>query len=166
MKVSKWLGISGLAMLVFLFGSSTVPAEQMEKSGKSTLHSAYKGVGNVTAVAENRLHWGGIYWGHSFNDSGSGFLHNVVWNCPAASDIANGTVSFKGYCTMTDADGDKTFGDWSGGGPMTGEITGNMKISGGTGRYSGIEGSIDFQCKAVGTDDQLSCTQQVEYELP
>ena len=121
MKVSKWLGIGGLVMLVFLFACSIVPAEQMEKSGKSTLHSAFKGVGNLTEVAPNRTHWSGIYWGHSFNDSMSGFLNRVVWNCPAAADITNGELTFKGYCTLTDADGDKIFGDWSGGGPVTGE---------------------------------------------
>ncbi len=165
MKVSKWLGIGGL-MLVFLFACSIVPAEQMEKSGKSTLHSAFKGVGNLTEVAPNRMHWGGIYWGHSFNDSMSGFLHRVVWNCPAAADIANGEVTFKGYCTLTDADGDKIFGDWSGGGPSTGEIVGHVNMTGGTGKYTGIKGGWDFQCRGVGTDDQLFCTQQVEHELP
>jgi hypothetical protein len=98
------------------------------KSGKKvTAHSSYKGVGTLTNVAPNRMHWGGIYWGHSFNDSMSGFLHDVVWNCPASADIANGQVTFKGYCTLTDADGDKIFGDWSGSGPATGESWGRSK---------------------------------------
>ncbi len=96
----------------------------------------------------------------------SGFLHQVVWNCPAAADIANGEVTFKGYCTLTDADGDKIFGDWSGGGPVNGDIVGHVNMTGSTGKYAGIQGSLDFQCRGVGTDDQLFCTQQVEHELP
>ena len=161
-KLLKFVALVAVVSLLPHFGG----AEQIGRSGKTTIHSSYKGVGNVSNVAENRMLWGGIYWGHSFNDAGSGFLHDVAWNCPAAADIASSQVTFKGYCTLTDADGDKIFGDWSGGGPLTGEIKGNLKMTGGTGKYSGIKGGLDFQCKGVGTDDQLSCKQQISYELP
>jgi hypothetical protein len=167
MIVSKWVTIGGLVTLSILtFVVTLVVPTEVKSSSKVTLHSAYKGVGTLTNVTPNRTHWGGIYWGHSFNDSMSGFLHKAVWNCPAAADIADGQVTFKGYCTLTDADGNKVFGDWSGSGPLTGEITGRLKMTGGSRRYATIKGSLDFQCKGVGTDDQLFCTQQVEYELP
>lgn len=158
--------LAGVVVVFFGISCIRAQAEQLSKTGTAEMHSAFIGVGTSTEVDDNRVHWVGTYWGHSFNDAGNGFLHDAVWNCPAASDIADGIVSFKGYCTVTDTDGDKVFGEWSGGGPMTGEITGRVDFTGGTGKYSGIQGEWDFKCRAIGNDNQLSCTQQTSYELP
>ncbi len=153
------------AVAITAMTAGDVGAAQLGSSGTGETHGAFKGVGTATEVGPNRVHWSGTYWGHSFNNAGDGLLHNTVWNCPAASDIADGVVDFKGYCTVTDPDGDKIYGSWSGGGPATGEITGSVEMTGGTGKYSGIQGGLDFQCRAVGNDDQLHCIQQFEYQL-
>ncbi len=163
----RTMGFVLAAVTLFLSASSAfhVEAEQLGRSGTAEIHSAYKGVGTATEVGPSRVHWSGTYWGHSFNNAGDGLLHNMVWNCPAAADIPDGVVDFNGYCTITDPDGDKIYGSWSGGGPLTGEITGSLEMTGGTGKYSGIQGSFDFQCRALGADDQLGCVQQVRYQL-
>jgi hypothetical protein len=141
-------------------------AEPLAKSGKVTIHSGYKGDGTTTQIGDNRMYWSGTYWGVSFNDTGKGFLHNVAWNCPAISDINSGMIQTKGYCTLTDTDGDKNNGDWVGKGTVGAESKGRFDVNGGTGKYMGIKGGWDFQCKSVGSDGQLYCQQQVAYTLP
>ena len=82
------------------------------------------------------------------------------------SDIYDNTIHTKGSCVVTDTDGDKFFGDWTGKGPVGGEFAGEVTISGGTGKYAGMQGNWDFHCLGVGTDDQLYCRQKYTYKLP
>jgi hypothetical protein len=39
-------------------------------------------------------------------------------------------------------------------------------IDGGTGKYSGIQGSMTFKCKYVSPNGELECTQRMDYKLP
>lgn len=162
--ITQILAIAVLVLTTSLVANSA--AEPLAKNGKVTIHSGYKGDGTTTQLGDRRMYWSGTYWGVSFNDVGNGFLHNVVWNCPAISDINSGMIQTKGFCTLTDADGDKINGDWVGKGTVGAEFNGHLDISGGTGKYMGIKGGWDFQCESVGSDTQVSCRQQVTYTLP
>ena len=135
-------------------------------SGTGTIHSAFKGDGTTTQIGQNRLYWTGAYWGFSFNDAGKGFLHQMAWHCPAITDIHNGLMTTKGACTLTDAEGDKLYGDWTGKGAVGGEFAGNLTISDGTGKFAKMQGGWDFHCWGVGTDAQLYCHQTYNYTLP
>ena len=160
------LAVTGLTLGSVLVVTSAVNGQQLAKSGSFEFHSAYKGVGETTEVSEHRSYWSGNYWGLSFNNEGKGFLHNMVWNCPAAYEVVDGTLNMKGFCVLRDADDDKIFGDFAGSGPLGGELTGRQDLSGGTGKYAGIQGAWDFRCWAVGADNQFYCHQQGNYKLP
>jgi hypothetical protein len=155
-----------LALNLMLLSGISAHAEQLAKSGNGTIHSGFQGVGTTTPIGDKRAYWTGAFWGVSFNDEGKGFLHEAAWNCPAITDINNNVMQTKGSCTLTDTAGDKVYGDWTGKGPVGGEFAGDLTISGGTGKYAGIQGSWDFHCGGIGTDNQLYCRQKYNYKMP
>ena len=165
---AKWSVIS--CIVVLSVGALSVlapPVEaQIAKSGTGTIHSGFKAIGTTTPIGDKRMYWTGAYWGVSFNDEGKGFLHQLVWHCPAISDIHNNMITTKGSCMLTDTDGDKFGGEWTGKGPVGGEFSGAITLSSGTGKYTGIQGGWDFHCWGVGTDDQVYCRQQYNYKSP
>ena len=114
--------------LTVLFAVGAYAAEPLAKNGTGTLHSGFRGVGTTTPTADKRLYWMGSFWGVSFNDEGKGVFHHAAWNCPAISDIYDNTIHTKGSCVVTDTDGDRFFGDWTGKGPVGGEFAGEVTI--------------------------------------
>ena len=131
----------------------------------ATLYSGWKSVGEWREVAEGRSYWLGIYWGVSHNVSGEGMGHEMAWNCPAAAQIVDGELDSHGYCTMVDPDGDQIFAQFAGKEALGDPFKRRQDYTGGSGKYEGIEGGHDFDCRAVGVD-QFACRQDVEYTLP
>lgn len=156
---------TGLVMVLMVMASVT-HAEPLGKSGTGTIHSGWKAIGETIPIGENRSFWTGATWGVSFNDQGKGFLHNVAWHCPSINDIDNDMITTKGSCALTDTDGDKIYLDFTAKGPVGGEFVGRTKMSGGTGKYAGIQGGWDFNCWDAGPDGQLYCHQKYSYKLP
>jgi hypothetical protein len=39
------------------------------------------------------------------------------------------------------------------------------KITGGTGKFRGIQGQAPFQCRSLNDKAQITCTQQFEYQF-
>jgi hypothetical protein len=72
----------------------------------------------------------------------------------------------QGQCSWSDADGDKIFTDWTGSMPPNAQFDGVHKLTGGTGKFSGIQGKAQFHCKALNASGQYACTHQFEYQLP
>ena len=158
---------AGIVLMVATLSVAVQVAEaQLPKSGTGTIHSGWKGMGTTTETGKNRMYWTGAFWGVSFNDEGKGFLHNAAWHCPAITDINNGMMSTKGSCTLTDSDKHKIHVDWTGKGKVGGEFKGDVTMSDGTGKYTGIQGGWDFRCMGVGPDGQLYCHQKYNYKLP
>jgi hypothetical protein len=160
---SKAVVLMTLYLLVFV---GVMMAEPLAKSGKVAFHSGWKGEGVMTKISDERMYWQGSYWGVSFNDAGKGIFHGAVLHCPAVTDIHNKMLRTKGLCTVLDAEGDTIFGDWTGQGSVGGEFAGRLTMTGGTGKYEGIEGGWDFQCQFIGAHDQGTCRQQATYKLP
>jgi hypothetical protein len=130
----------------------------------ATLYSGWKSIGEWREVGEGRSYWLGIYWGVSHNVGGEGMGHEMAWNCPAAAQIADGTLTSHGYCTMVDPDGDKIFAEFEGKADLGEQFRGHQDYTGGSGKYEGIEGGHTFDCRAIGTD-QFACRQDIEYTL-
>ncbi len=154
---------SGLSLAVFYAATG---AQQMPKSGNFNLHSGWKSTGETTKAAENRIYGFGSFWGVAFNDKGSGPLHSGPAVCSYVLDLVNGVGPGKGQCSWGDVDGDKIFTDYSGSLTAAGQFDGMNQITGGTGKYSGIQGKAPFQCKAISANGHWACTQQFEYRLP
>ena len=156
------------ALVVSAVTVSIAVAVDLPKSGSFTIHSGWKFVGEVTQVAENHTFIYGGAWGLTYNDMGKGPLHLGGVLCALTQEVINGGGPAKGYCSWGDADGDKIFTDWSGKlTPGGGEFNFNgvNEITGGTGKFAGIQGKAPFQCKAMGIG-QFMCKQQFEYRLP
>lgn len=144
---------------------SAASAQELPKSGTFAVHSGWKAIGETTQVAEGRSYGYGSFWGVVFNDKGSGPLHAGPAVCSYTLEIMNGLTG-QGQCTWSDVDGDKIFTDWTGSMPPKGEFEGRMKITGGMGKYAGMQGKVSEQCKALNANGQWACTEQFEYRLP
>jgi len=47
----------------------------------------------------------------------------------------------------------------------SGPLDGALKITGGTGKFKGIQGQGSFQCTTLNDKGQYSCVQQFDYSL-
>ena len=131
----------------------------------ANIHSTAKADGTWWQVADGRMYWAGTFWLTSFNDSGEGFANEWGWNCPATGVMVDGAGQFKGFCIMTDGEGDKIFGSWDGGFPPGENFVGHVDYEAGTGKFEGITGGHDFACNGISADEQYICRQKAEYTL-
>jgi len=79
-------------------------------------------------------------------DVSDGFLDKTEVTCPATSDSVNGVdTAARGYCIVTDKDGDKAFLVWQGKGTGAGSAdAGTFQWTGGTGKFAGLQGNNTF----------------------
>ena len=107
----------------------------------------------------------GNFWGVAFNDAGSGPLHAGPVVCAYTLDTVGGAGTLQGACAWGDADGDKIFTSYVGKVSASGALEGMNNITGGTGKFDGIQGKAPFQCQFLNDQSQAMCTQQFEYQL-
>jgi hypothetical protein len=150
----------GLAVPVMAQQKADLP-----QSGTFKLHSGWKAVGETTPIADDHVFGSGNFWGVTYNDTGTGPLHNGAVVCPYTLDTIKGAGTAQGTCAWGDADGDKILTSYSGKISSSGSLDGLNQITGGTGKFSGIKGQAPFQCKFVNDKGQVTCTQQFEYRL-
>lgn len=91
----------------------------------------------------------GVGQGPFFNDAGSGFLHHAIVVCPGRGYIDKGMLSFSGYCTATDKDGDKAVMEWRCE-RTSPRCVGTAEWIGGTGKYAGMTGRTHFDAGGLG----------------
>jgi hypothetical protein len=92
-------------------------------------------------------------------------LHIKTANCPYISEISGDTISLVGKCAWTDGE-DDIFTEWHTTFPASkGVADGAQTFTGGSGKFSGIQGSNPFQCRLAGKEGQFLCTQSWIYEL-
>ena len=153
------LGV-GLAMPVAAQQNNPLPS-----SGTFKLHSGWKGIGETTKISEDHTFGSGNFWGVSFNDAGSGPLHVGPVVCAYTLDTVGGAGTLQGACAWGDADGDKIFTSYVGKVSTSGALDGMNNITGGTGKFDGIQGRAPFHCQFLNDQSQAMCTQQFEYQL-
>jgi hypothetical protein len=100
----------------------------------------------------------------TFNDAGSGPLHNGAVLCAYELELVNGAGPFGGPCAWSDSAGDKIFTTYTGKIAAVG-ASGAHQITGGTGKFSGIQGKGSFQCTTLNDKAQYACTQEFDYSL-
>lgn len=169
MNKKSWIAFCTVLSGVLLgLATATASADDVPKSGKATFNTGWKLTGTLVKLTDTRVYWSGLDWGVWFNARGTGLLHRATAICPDIADIENGIVNAKGFCTLTDSDGDKIFGDWSGKQPSpTAEFAGLGQLIGGTGKFTGIQGKWEFYCRfANPAEGQAYCRQELDYRLP
>jgi hypothetical protein len=146
--------------------SNAFAAEALPKSGSVSVHSGYWSIPETITYAEKRAQGHGNNRGVTFNDKGSGPLHLGPTDCFYVFSTATDPTKIKGYCTFGDGDGDRIFTDFKGVLTPANYFEGTHDIDGGTGKYSGIQGTMTFKCKFAGSNGELECTQRMDYKLP
>ena len=155
----------GLALATGLVFAQCAHAQQLPRSGSISWHTGWKAAADVVNVAENHVIGRGNVTGVTFNDKGSGPLHLGPANCVDTFDLIDGEGTDKGFCAFGDADGDRIFTAFTGTIGPDG-ASGTNEITGGTGKYAGIQGSGPWKCKFAGTNGELQCVQRLDYRLP
>jgi len=146
------------------FGPPAIAAD-LPQSGSIKVHSGWKSIGEVVQVGENHVFGAGNFWGVTFNDTGSGPLNGGAAVCSYTSELTNGAGPVQGACAWGDSDGDKFYVNYSGKIAASGVLDGLNKISGGTGKFKGIQGQGPFHCTTLNDKGQYNCTQQFDYSL-
>ena len=147
------------------FGAEAMAAD-LPKSGTIRTHIGIKANAVVVPVGEKRILVAATVGGVIYNDAANGPLNGDAWTCAFAQDFDNGTAKIEGYCASGDASGlNRIFVTFSGTSTAA-SGTGTGVITGGTGRYSGIQGKLAYQCVvADGAQGLYNCTQQFDYQL-
>ncbi len=158
--------VSGLSFAGVVAAAS---AQQLPKSGSISFHTGWKFVGEAVTVADKHVQGHGSVAGVTFNDGGAGPLHLGPANCFETFFVIDGRGRNKGYCAFGDTDGDRIFTEFTGNfvpGAGGGGGNGTNEIAGGTGKYTGIQGSGPWKCKPSGANGEIQCAQRLDYRLP
>jgi hypothetical protein len=141
-------------------------AEELAKRGTYSALYGWTYSATVHQLEEGHIFIHDVYKGTFFNDAGKGFLHKASMVCPAVTDLKNGRGTARGYGIFTDKDGDKAFIDWKGTiDPETG-FSGTYKWTGGTGKYTGIQGNSTFRASLIGKTTEGFGVLKGEWRLP
>jgi hypothetical protein len=159
-----------LVVVVSLLGA-TAEAQQLPKSGKYTGKYASHLVGEARKVYE--LEKGHVFIlgasnGVFLNDVADGFLDKTEVTCALVSDVVDGIQnSGHGYCIVTDKDGDKAFlVHQAGKGSAPGRIDGTFQWTGGTGKFTGIQGNNAYHVTQIGKNPASWIVWEGEWQLP
>jgi hypothetical protein len=156
--------LSATAVLAAMTGLA-VAGEPLPKSGAFHITGGFKTVVSENIVLGDQHSYGtATAWGVVAGDGGP--LHLVTAFCPHISETTADKIADTGKCAWVDAEGDKVLTEWSGEFLLkTGAGGGPQTITGGTGKFSGIQGSAPFKCQALSDKMQFTCTAEWTYKL-
>jgi hypothetical protein len=150
--------------------SAPAVAQQLAKSGKyrgKLTNHGVAGAGQNYELEKSHVFFIGLVDGVFLNDVADGFLDKSEWMCPLVSDSVNGVhVADHGYCIATDKDGDKAFVAFQAKGSAPGSGAGTAQFTGGTGKYSGLQGNNTFHFTFIGNTPAAVTLWEGEWRLP
>ena len=166
MKAKGIVGILAAVAIVLLLG--THAEAQLAKKGTYSGRFSWSTHGKTVEMAPGHEVFSGKFAGVFNNDEGKGFLHESSWVCPGVNETKNDvTQSGKGYCLVTDTDGDKAFLSWGGGkATKPGKANGKFEWTGGTGKYAGITGSNTYSGTFILPTSEGYSDLKGDWELP
>jgi hypothetical protein len=102
----------------------------------------WQGQGQIFPVGTDKLRFLGAIEGIMYVETAEGALNEAFVQCPIVQDIdvTSETTSATGNCTIIVSTEDSVFAELTCSG-MQGYCSGEFKLTGGTGRFSGISGS-------------------------
>jgi len=130
-------------------------ADPLPKSGSiSGVFGWHYSAGQNIVVDKDHVIWGGVVSGPFVGDAGQGLLHGSAAACTFSGEFRKDTVTHNsGDCVATDSDGDKVTMYWK---CTKCPASGDLVITGGTGKYTGIKGAGTFQQNGAGPGDSNS----------
>ena len=138
----------GSAVVILLgFVSVSATAAELPKEGSFATTSYFHDSYDAVEAAPKLYMWNYDDYGIVTNDSGSGFMHNMVIHCKGTGENTNsaGGNHNVDHCVLVDSDGDRietaTENTRSRSGePPKGEAT----FLSGSGKYAGISGKFEY----------------------
>ncbi len=102
----------------------------------------WQGQGQIFPIGADKLRFLGAIEGIMYVETAEGALNEAFVQCPIVQDIdvTSETTSATGNCTIVVSTEDAVFAELTCSG-MQGYCSGEFKLTGGTGRFSGISGS-------------------------
>ena len=102
----------------------------------------WQGQGQIYPIGADKLRFLGSIEGVMYVETAEGALNEAFVQCPIIQDIdvASETTSATGNCTIVVSTEDSVFAELTCSG-MQGYCRGEFKLTGGTGRFTGISGS-------------------------
>ena len=134
---SAWVIAAGVASVVITLAGSAGAEE-----GTVRATAAWESQGYAFPSGEDQAYMVAVYAGVMFVDGGKGSLEAASVVCPGTLDanLAKGTKTGEGRCTITDVDGDRVFARYSCSGDILESCRGPFTIVSGTGKFAGITG--------------------------
>ena len=159
--------ISTIALIAAIGFTTSAEPQQLAKSGKYAGKFGAEGVGQSYELEKDHVFFVGMYHGVFHNDVADGFLDKTEVVCPIAVDIVDGVnAGSHGHCIITDKDGDKAFSVYQGKGTGPGSASGTAQFTGGTGKYTGIQGNTNYHVTGIGKTTAISVAWEGDWRLP
>jgi len=162
-----------LALLSFLviiaaFGSAQA---QIPKEGSSSYIIGYSGTYKTVAMGQERIQITYEVLGVIVSDASDCILQNASLRCIGSYHVIKGAYEDdSGFCVCTRPDGDQLFTSYKASGRLGGVGKGTVTYVGGTGKFTGIQGSGEFTRIGVrpAADGTLQGYNRVKdhYKLP
>ena len=109
----------------------------------------WQGQGQIFPIGTDKLRFLGAIEGIMYVETAEGALNEAFVQCPIVQDIdvTSETTSATGNCTIVVSTEDAVFAELTCSG-MQGYCSGEFKLTGGTGRFSGISGSSEMTVRS------------------
>ena len=134
-----------LILIFFLLATiGNVFGEEMAKEGTTAAKNYVSGRATVLPMGEERLQMNYEGSGVSINDSGKGFLHNSAVYFIGSLHAVKGVFEETGFMVITPPDGDKVYSTYKSSGKFGEPIKGTWSFTGGTRKYEGVQGGVEF----------------------
>ena len=156
MRTVKSICLAALAGAA-LIATLAKPAFAAEETVISAF-SAWRGVGHLVQTSANEAMFVGSLDGTVYVNTDKGPVEAGQMVCPAVVriDLASGLQTGTGNCTMTAADGARLFSELTCSGVHLVGCSGEMKLTGGTGRFEGVAGGGAFTLRSSLNDIELT----------
>jgi hypothetical protein len=143
MKTKLIVALS-VALLIVLGGDNKA---RSQNEVTESITGSYYSTSKVLPLGQDRYYTTWESFGVIFSDTGEGLFHNTTNRCIGVYLAEKGSWEGEGNCTYVLKDGEKVFISIKHGGKMgtpPPPAKGTAKIIGGTGKYSGIQGEVEF----------------------
>ena len=115
------------------------------REGKTAGTNILSGSFQVVPLGKDQARMSYDVMGVRLSDGGADILHNSSIRCLGALTITNGSFDDEsGVCIFTRPDGDQVFAAIKAAGKIGADAKGTFRITGGTGKLTGIQGGGEF----------------------